>query len=95
MAIGKWLINIMRPFMDIYNSSHNFGRSLLNKANILQWFDCLIVPTTHVVSNEDITWETTSSLDIGVDLGFLGNKLNIEADYFNKKTTDICSTRSQ
>jgi hypothetical protein len=24
-----------------------------------------------------------------VDLGFLGNKLNIEADYFNKKTTDI------
>lgn len=39
--------------------------------------------------DEDITWETTSSLDIGVDLGFLGNKLNIEADYFNKKTTDI------
>ena len=35
--------------------------------------------------DEDITWETTSSLDIGVDLGFLGNKLNIEADYFNKK----------
>ena len=39
--------------------------------------------------DEDITWETSSSLDIGVDLGFLGNKLNIEADYFNKKTTDI------
>ena len=36
--------------------------------------------------DEDITWETTSSLDIGVDLGFLGNKLNIEADYFNKKS---------
>ena len=39
--------------------------------------------------DEDITWETTSSLDIGLDLGFLNNKLSIEADYFNKKTTDI------
>lgn len=30
--------------------------------------------------DEDITWETTSSLDIGLDLGFLNNKLSIEAD---------------
>jgi TonB-dependent starch-binding outer membrane protein SusC len=39
--------------------------------------------------DEDITWETTSSLDIGLDAGFLNNKINIEADYFHKKTTDI------
>jgi TonB-linked SusC/RagA family outer membrane protein len=39
--------------------------------------------------DDNITWETTSSLDIGLDAGFLNNKINIEADYFYKKTTDI------
>ena len=39
--------------------------------------------------DENITWETTTTLDIGVDLGFMDNKINIEADYFRKKTTDI------
>jgi TonB-linked SusC/RagA family outer membrane protein len=39
--------------------------------------------------DENITWETTSTLDLGLDIGLMGNKLNIEADYFSKKTTDI------
>lgn len=39
--------------------------------------------------DEDITWETTSSLDIGLDLGVLNNRLNVEFDYFNKMTRDI------
>ncbi len=39
--------------------------------------------------DEDITWETTSTLDIGIDVSFLDSKINIEADYFKKKTTDI------
>ena len=39
--------------------------------------------------DEDITWETTTTLDIGADLGFWDNRINIEADYFRKKTTDI------
>ncbi len=39
--------------------------------------------------DENITWETTTTLDIGVDMGFLDNRLTIEADYFNKVTSDI------
>ncbi|MFV0268896.1 MAG: SusC/RagA family TonB-linked outer membrane protein [Draconibacterium sp.] len=39
--------------------------------------------------DEDITWETTTSFDIGLDLGFLDNRLTFEADYFNKVTSDI------
>ncbi len=39
--------------------------------------------------DEDITWETTTTLDFGIDIGLLRNRINIEADYFNKKTTDI------
>lgn len=39
--------------------------------------------------DEDITWETTTTLDFGIDIGLLNNRINIEADYFTKKTTDI------
>jgi TonB-dependent starch-binding outer membrane protein SusC len=41
------------------------------------------------LANEDIKWEQTTQWDIGVDMGFFENKLNITADYFNKTTNDI------
>nr|WKN35409.1 TonB-dependent receptor [Tunicatimonas sp. TK19036] len=39
--------------------------------------------------DENITWETTSTLDFGVDIGLLEDRISIEADYFQKKTEDI------
>jgi TonB-linked SusC/RagA family outer membrane protein len=36
-----------------------------------------------------ITWETTTTLNFGIDAGFFNNRFNIEADYFRKKTSDI------
>jgi len=41
----------------------------------------------------DITWETTRTAGVGVDMAFLSNKLSVTADYFNKKTRDILLTR--
>jgi TonB-linked SusC/RagA family outer membrane protein len=38
---------------------------------------------------EDISWETTTLTDIGIDLTFLNSKLSFTADYFYKKTDDI------
>ena len=40
------------------------------------------------MANADITWESTTDYNIGLDATFL-NKLNITADYFYKKTSDI------
>lgn len=40
------------------------------------------------MANTDITWETTTVTNIGLDATFFG-KLNLTADYFYKKTTDI------
>jgi TonB-dependent starch-binding outer membrane protein SusC len=40
-------------------------------------------------ANEDLKWETTSQFDIGTDIGFLENKLNLTFDYYHKKTTDL------
>jgi TonB-linked SusC/RagA family outer membrane protein len=39
--------------------------------------------------NEDLKWETTDQWDIGLDLGFLDNRLNASMDYFHKNTTGL------
>lgn len=40
----------------------------------------------------DLKWETTSQTDIGLDLGFLNNRLRITADYYLKNTRDLLNT---
>jgi len=37
----------------------------------------------------DLNWERTDQLDIGLDFGFLNNRITGEVDYFNKKTRDL------
>lgn len=39
--------------------------------------------------NADLKWETTEQKNIGVQMGFLNNKLNVELDLFDKKTRDL------
>lgn len=38
---------------------------------------------------EDITWETTTSTDFGVDLGFFNDRLTANFDYYWKQTKDM------
>jgi len=40
-------------------------------------------------ANPDITWETTTTTDVGVDASFLKNRLSLTTDYFSRNTTDI------
>lgn len=42
-----------------------------------------------VLAVEDITWETTTSTDIGFDANFFDNRLRLTFDYYWKKTTDM------
>lgn len=39
--------------------------------------------------NPDLKWETTTQTNIGLDLGFLGNSLNVSLDYYIKNTKDM------
>ncbi len=41
------------------------------------------------IANKNLKWETTTQTDIGLDLGFMNNSLNIVLDYYHKKTTDL------
>lgn len=37
----------------------------------------------------DLTWETTSTIDVGLDLSMFRNRLDITADWYYKKTTGM------
>lgn len=39
--------------------------------------------------NLDLTWETTTVKNLGLDLGFLNNRLTAELDYYDRFTTDM------
>lgn len=60
-----------------YATSYNLGGQLMPGAALTALVD------------QNITWETTESTDIGLDLAVLDNRLNIEMDYFTKDTRDI------
>lgn len=51
------------------------------------------VSYTQRMPNPDLRWEKTNQWDIGVDLGLFNNKINIEASYYYKYTTDLLLSR--
>ena len=38
---------------------------------------------------EDLKWETTTTYNVGLDLGFLDNRLTASLDFYYRKTTDL------
>lgn len=59
-------------FYEVKNSNE-FGDVEHNGVNLKQ------------LANPDIKWETTKEWNFGLDLGFLNNRLNLTAEYFDKK----------
>ena len=41
------------------------------------------------IANDDLKWETTTQTDLGIDLGFLDNRINFAFDYYWKQTRDL------
>jgi TonB-linked SusC/RagA family outer membrane protein len=68
----------------------------LQRYNITRqaWFDEGKEHAVPVISQEnlrtrDLTWETTSQLNIGIDFSVLKNRLYFEMDYYHKLTSDM------
>ncbi|MHB8206521.1 SusC/RagA family TonB-linked outer membrane protein [Mucilaginibacter sp.] len=41
------------------------------------------------LANPNLKWEQTASLDIGLDIGFLKDRIILETDYYDKQTTNL------
>ena len=57
-----------------YKATQYNGQSSYTKTNIY---------------NKDLRWETTTSYNVGADIGFFDNRLAITADAYYKKTSDL------
>lgn len=60
---------------------HPFG------AGLPQTFQAAYYPTE--MTNTNMKWETTTTLDVGIDVGMFRNRLNFAFDLYNKSTTDL------
>ena len=71
-----------------YASLATIGQSTTIIGNRLQ-----TVSYTNRMPNPDLRWERTNQWDVGVDVGLFDNKLNLEASYYYKYTTDLLLSR--
>lgn len=46
------------------------------------------------VANEDLTWQTNTETNYGVDLGFVNNRFRLSADYYTSDIEDILINQS-
>ena len=46
------------------------------------------------IPNVNLKWETTSQVDVGVDLSLFGNRLNVTFDWYDKITDDLLRERN-
>lgn len=62
----------------MYNAEAYFGNSEIVTG---------LAPYT--LTNNDLKWETTSQLDLGIDFGMFNNRVSLTADFYVKKTKDL------
>jgi TonB-dependent starch-binding outer membrane protein SusC len=72
------------PYLPVYSKSDNssqvqFGNTFYNMG-------------TPAAYDADIKWEQTATTNIGLDYGFLKNRINGSVDFYFKKTKDLLNT---
>jgi TonB-linked SusC/RagA family outer membrane protein len=69
--------------------SYQYSANLNTGANYVLGGSLVSGITATGLPNPDIKWETTSITDLGIDLGLLGNRIIVTADYYVKKTSGL------
>lgn len=62
---------------------------LLRPSNYVVDGNVVLGQEKDAVPNDDLSWETTKQLNIGVELGFFNNRVFVIADYYEKLTEDL------
>ncbi len=76
------LDNDFFPYLPTYTVSTNLtGRYPLNG----NW----VLPFTPNKFNADLKWESTTTYNVGIDFGFLNNRINGSLEYYVRKTKDL------
>jgi TonB-linked SusC/RagA family outer membrane protein len=74
---GNQEIGDYRFLASIVNNSYVFGNNLS------------IGSVPNGLTNQDLKWEKNAQFDIGIDIGFLNDRIQLTADYYIKNTSDL------
>jgi TonB-linked SusC/RagA family outer membrane protein len=76
--------NIGNKILDAYTSkgAYMFGNTMISGIGLKQF------------GNPELTWETTTELNIGLDMGFFKNRINLSVEYYDRVISDLLSTKS-
>ncbi|MDF2517566.1 MAG: SusC/RagA family TonB-linked outer membrane protein [Sphingobacterium sp.] len=102
---GAWVISkegSVQEYFDLLKLRVSYGKNGNQAVSPYQTYDRLtnidyiygLDPVKGLVMNfngrgSNLTWETTSSLNVGLDFGILQNRLSGTIDYYTSKTTDL------
>lgn len=67
----------LSSYQIISNSGYNFNNGPVNGS----------IP--NLLGNRNLKWETTAQADIGIDVSLFKNRINVTADYYDKRTYDL------
>lgn len=89
----------LRDIPWLYNAKLRAGWGSTGNQNVADWATMALLSYkttpwgTGVLTGNtpapELTWETTTSYNVGVDLGFLDNRIEFIADVYYKKTNDL------
>lgn len=101
---GAWIINretfmSQAKFIDLLKLKASIGQqgndnigtfAYYNMYNLTPAADGLsTIPTFSQLGNPDITWETTTNFNLGLEWELFGHRLNGQFEFYNKKTSDL------
>ncbi|MEQ9439359.1 MAG: TonB-dependent receptor [Cyclobacteriaceae bacterium] len=76
--VGNQAISPYSTFATLGFNSYAFDGTSASAGTLLNSFE-----------NQDLTWETTSQVNVGIDIGFLEGRGNLSLDGYQKTTTDL------
>ena len=65
---------------------------IIKKGNMSAYYNEM-TSTAAYFANPDLKWEKTHSTNLGLEVGFFDNRLQLEAEYYFKKTTDDMASK--
>lgn len=81
------LSGVYFPYLSAYTESYHNGFRYLDPNGSGQWINPLF-PGSY---NPNLKWETTTTWNVGIDMGFLNNRITLAADWYLRNTDDLLS----
>ena len=86
----SWLDMLKLKLSVGQQGNDNIGNfAYIDLYSLSKYNETTMVPSFYRLGNQDITWETTTNLNFGIEFALWKNRLTGNVDIYTKKTTDL------